>query len=52
MNFSTMEPDGQGMGRGLILCAIYLTNPGRSELGTGSVEHFMGQAGLTDTLTD
>lgn len=28
MNFSTMEPDGQGMGRGLILCAIYLTNPG------------------------
>lgn len=28
MNFSTMEPDGQGMGRGLILCAIYLRNPG------------------------
>lgn len=28
MNFSTIEPDGQGTGRGLILSAIYLANPG------------------------
>lgn len=28
MNFSTIEPDGQGTGQGLILSAIYLANPG------------------------
>lgn len=33
MNFSTTEPDGQGIGRGRILSAIYLANPAVEEEG-------------------